>query len=164
MPQSSATSTKSNKGPIAIGAAGLAALVSAFVMQHEGLILRTYADPVGIPTACVGATGPEIRYGQTYTIAECVAILDADLQDTWNRLKPCIQKDVNLFQAMSLVSFAFNVGVPATCGSTMVRMLNEGAPATVWCDHMKNWHYAKGKSLPGLVRRRAAERAMCLTQ
>ena len=160
-----ASSTKnSGKGPIAIGAAGLAALISAFVMQHEGLILRTYADPVGIPTACVGATGPEIRYGQTYTIAECVAILDADLQDTWNRLKPCIQKDVNLFQAMSLVSFAFNVGVPATCGSTMVRMLNEGAPPSVYCKEMKRWTYAKGKQLPGLVRRREAEYQMCLTQ
>jgi lysozyme len=58
------------------------------------------------------------------------------------------------------VSFAYNVGAQAFCGSTMARKLRAGDMPGA-CAELSRWVYAKGELLPGLVRRRAAERAMC---
>jgi lysozyme len=58
------------------------------------------------------------------------------------------------------LSFAFNVGVNAFCGSTAVRKLNAG-DRTGACAELSNWTRSGGKVLPGLVRRRAAERQLC---
>jgi GH24 family phage-related lysozyme (muramidase) len=60
-----------------------------------------------------------------------------------------------------LTSFAYNVGTDAFCGSTLVRRLNAGDPAA--CDEMLRWTKAKGITLPGLVKRREQERALCLS-
>jgi lysozyme len=60
-------------------------------------------------------------------------------------------------QFSALVSFAYNVGVPRFATSTLLRRLNradyEGAAA-----EFERWIYAAGRKLPGLVRRRLAER------
>jgi GH24 family phage-related lysozyme (muramidase) len=45
-------------------------------------------------------------------------------------------------------------------------MLNAGAPPEIWCAQLSRWTYATKLGvtfqLPGLVKRRSAERAMCL--
>ena len=40
---------------------GAVALAVPVVMMYEGLITRTYRDPIGILTASYGHTGPELR-------------------------------------------------------------------------------------------------------
>jgi lysozyme len=146
--------------------AGIASLVvvlvaAPFVAVQEGLILKTYADPIGIPTACGGETDAAITMRQRFTRDECVAVMGASLLQHAQRLEECVSVPVTEGQAAALLSWAYNVGTGAACGSTLVRKLNAGAPPSEWCAELSRWNKAGGRVLPGLVKRRAAERAMC---
>jgi len=142
----------------AIGAA-VAAVVVPFVATHEGTVYRTYRDPIGIVTACTGHTGPELRMGQTFTREQCEAMLYQDLARHADALG-CIRQPLTDGQSAAFLSFAFNVGEGAFCGSTLVRKANAGDMGGA-CAELSRWTYAGGKQLPGLVRRRAAERQLC---
>ena len=139
--------------------ASAAAIVTAFVAQHEGLRLWAYRDPVGVLTACYGHTGPDVQPGQTYTREQCRALLEQDLARHAQALA-CIRRPLTDGQKAAFVSFAYNVGPQAFCGSTLARKANAGDMAGA-CAELDKWVYAKGQRLPGLVKRRAAERAMC---
>lgn len=151
-----------------VGAASAAAVIAAgSVAYFEGVIPHTYVDPVGIPTACAGETGPHIQIGQTYSIDQCMTMLDASLARHWRGLERCIVGELTMQEAAAILSWTYNVGVGAACGSTLVRMINRGAPAEAWCQQLTRWTKARKLGvvieLPGLVKRRAAERSMCLT-
>ena len=49
------------------------------IPKDEGVVLKTYRDPVGILTSCMGHTGPELKLGQTFTRAECDQTMYTDL-------------------------------------------------------------------------------------
>jgi lysozyme len=144
-----------------VAAGGVLAIAAVFVPIYEGTVLGTYVDPVGIPTACMGETGPHIRLGQRFTMAQCEAMLDASLLSHARGLDDCIHVPLAAHEAAAVLSFGYNVGVRAACTSTMVRMVNAGRPAAEWCPQLERWVYAKGIKLNGLVKRRAAERALC---
>lgn len=140
-----------------IGAGGL-----SIVKASEGLRTSTYLDPVGIPTVCYGHTGPDVRMGQTYTRAECEAIVVEDIAKHRAGIERCITAPLTSNQRDAAVSLAFNIGVSRFCGSTLARKLNRedyiGA-----ADEFPKWKYAGGRVLRGLVTRRAKERALFLT-
>ena len=141
---------------------GAVALAVPVVMMYEGLITRTYRDPIGILTACYGHTGPELRMGQRYTEAECERMLNADLLKHAAALD-CITRPMTDGQKAAFLSFAFNVGNARFCSSTLARKANAGDMAGA-CAELSRWTYAGGKPLPGLVKRRATERAICESQ
>lgn len=145
-----------------VGAAVLALAVPV-VKHFEGTVFKTYPDPAlgwKVPTACTGHTGPELRSGQTWTREECDEMLAADLADHNAGLVACVKVPISEEEHAAYLSFAFNVGVNAFCGSTAVRKLNAG-DRTGACAELSNWTRSGGKVLPGLVRRRAAERQLC---
>ena len=139
--------------------AGAAALLLATVPVFEGTILRTSRDPIGVLTSCVGHTGPELRMGQRWTPEQCQQQLAADLLHHAGALD-CITAPLTEGQKAAFVSFAFNVGNKAFCGSTLARKANAGDLAGA-CAELSRWTYAGGRQLPGLIKRRAAEREMC---
>lgn len=139
--------------------AGAAALAVALVVHFEGTVYQVYRDPIEILTACTGHTGPELKMGQTFTKAQCQAMLDEDLLKHAKALE-CVSKPMTDGQKAAFVSFAFNVGNQAFCRSTLARLANLGRFAEA-CAELSRWVYADGKKLPGLVRRRAAEREVC---
>jgi lysozyme len=141
-----------------IGAVAAAAAV-AFVASKEGTILRTYRDPIGIITACTGHVDPSLRLGTRYTPEQCRDMLYSDLAKHADDLD-CVRGPLNDNQKVALLSFAFNVGRPAFGGSTLVRKANAGDMPGA-CAELSRWVMAGGKTLPGLVSRRAAERALC---
>lgn len=141
-----------------IGAAAAAFVVSV-VAVHEGTVHRTYRDPIGVVTACTGHTGPELQMGQTFTRAQCDAMLYQDLTRHAAALD-CIKQPMTDGQKAAFLSFTFNVGNGAFCGSTLARKANAGDMQGA-CAELSRWTYAGGKQLPGLVRRRAAERQLC---
>lgn len=148
----------------------LAAVTVAVPMgsYYEGVFPRGYADPVGIPTECIGETGPGVRVGvQRYTWDECVARYAPRLQRVWDEgLSTCIRQDVTVTQGAALISWADNVGLASACRSTLVRLLNAGAEPETWCAQLTHWNKTTLLGvkivLPGLTKRRASERAMCL--
>ena len=139
--------------------AGATAIAVPFVMLHEGTVLQSYRDPIGIVTACVGHTGPELRMGQRYTREQCEQMLYVDMLKHADALD-CVRHPLTDSQKAAFLSFAFNVGNKAFCGSTLVRFANAGNMAAA-CAELSRWTRAGGRELPGLVKRRAAERALC---
>ncbi len=144
---------------IAIIGAGAAALAVPLVQKYEGTVLSTYRDPVGIITACTGHTGPELKMGQAYTREQCEEMLYKDLAKHSDALS-CVRTPLTDGQRAAFLSFAFNVGDDAFCRSTLVRKANAGDIDGA-CAELSRWTYARGKQLPGLIRRRAAERQLC---
>ena len=136
-----------------------AVLAVPLVQKYEGTVLRSYRDPVGIITACTGHTGPELKMGQTYTREQCEEMLYKDLVKHADALS-CVHAPLTDGQRAAFLSFAFNVGDDAFCRSTLVRKANAGDIDGA-CAELSRWTYAGGKQLPGLVRRRAAERQLC---
>lgn len=146
---------------------GAAAILCAApcIGYYEGMFPRSYADPVGIPTACAGVTGPTIKLGQTYTKEQCAAMNLAAMQRTWDGVSACIYEPITVPEAAAILSWSYNVGPQAACTSTLVRLLNAGADPSVWCAQLPRWKYTTklgfSFQLNGLVKRRATEQAMC---
>lgn len=150
--------TERNKLALKIGA-GAVALCVPLVMYFEGTIQRVYRDPIGILTSCTGHTGPELRMGQVFTKEQCEQQLLADLLKHADALD-CVKKPMTDGQKAAFLSFAFNVGTGAFCGSTLARKANAGDMRGA-CAELSRWTLAGGKEMPGLVKRRAAERKVC---
>lgn len=142
----------------AVGAAA-AALLTVQVPRFEGMVLRGYVDPVGVVTACAGHTKTALL-GRSYTRAECEQFLTNDLAQHAQGVKACISRSMTTGQSAAFVSIAYNVGVSKFCNSTITKKFNLGDVQGA-CAEISRWTYAKGKLLPGLVKRRATERAMC---
>lgn len=150
-----------NQRVIAAGVSAAAvALATPVILHFEGEIRHGYRDPIGIVTACVGHTGPDAKLGRTYTHDECLALLRKDLETHSVGLSACLRSTVPPHVEAALLSFAFNVGVAKACNSAAVRLITAGQFAA-GCAELSKWVNAGGKPLPGLVRRRAAERALC---
>lgn len=146
-------------------ASTLAAIVvaaAAFIEPFEGRRLETYRDPVGIPTACVGDTGPDVVMGRTFTNAECTARLERRItREFLPAVQRCVRVSITPDQIVALISFAYNVGAEAMCRSTLVRKLNAGDCLGAAAE-FDRWTRAGGTTLPGLARRRNAEESLFL--
>lgn len=155
------------RGRILGGTLAAVAVAAPMGAWFEGVLPVGYADPVGIPTDCIGETvGARIGV-QRFTFDECVQRYSVRLARNWdNGLSRCIHRDVSVPQGAALVSWADNVGIGAACSSTLVRLLNAGASPAQWCEQLLRWNKATLAGvrivLPGLDKRRQAERAMCL--
>ena len=131
------------------------------ITKWEGCRLRAYPDPAtgSEPwTVGWGATGTGIGPETVWTQSQA----DADLQkridvlgsqiDNYNVPLTCNQKG-------ALVSLAYNIGIGALNGSTVVKCLKRqdypGASAAILM-----WNKANGKVMQGLVNRRKAEKAV----
>ena len=139
--------------------AGAVAMVLPVVLLYEGTVHSTYKDPIGIVTVCTGHTGPELRMGQRYTKEQCETMLYGDLLKHADALS-CIKTPLADNQKAAFLSFAFNVGNGAFCKSTLARKANAGDLMGA-CAELSRWVMAGGRELPGLVKRRAAERQLC---
>jgi lysozyme len=147
-----------SRAKVAAGAcAALLALATPVVMHFEGLSTTPYRDPVGILTVCYGETHVAMR---PYTPAECQDMLAKSLAEHWLKVAHCVPADAPDRVKAAAASFAYNVGPAAFCGSTMSRKLLARDYAG-GCAELSRWTYAGGQQLPGLVTRRAAERALC---
>lgn len=138
---------------------GVVALAWPVIQHFEGDIRKGYRDPVGIVTACRGHT-QFAQLGRTYSERECDELQAADMWKHDAEMMACIKVPLTDGQRAAFLSFSFNVGTGAFCGSTLARKLNAGDYAGA-CAELSKWVYAGGKAYPGLVRRREAERALC---
>jgi len=156
---------KSRKGPATVAGVAFAAVLAIaapFVAKWEGNEPVGYADVVGIATACIGHTGPDVVVGQSYTAEECRQFFASDAGSAARAIDACVRVPLRANEAAALLSLAFNAGGPRVCNSTMVRLVNEGQPAATWCREFSKWVYAGGRKIKGLVNRRADEMKLCL--
>ena len=116
---------------------GAASIVTAYVPDFEGMILRGYKDPIGIVTACAGHTKTAIL-GKPYTTDECVKLLEEDLAEHAEGADSCVPLNkLTTGRRAAAVSFTYNVGVGAFCGSTFARKLKAKDPQA--CSELSRW-------------------------
>lgn len=135
----------------------------ALIKSAEGLRLKAYPDPGtgGLPwTIGYGSTSGVTR-NMVITEAQAEQMLAADLVRFERAVDRLVRVPVSQGQFDALVSFTYNVGEGNFTKSTLLRKLNAG-DATGAAEQFPRWVNAAGRVLPGLVKRRAAERAMFL--
>lgn len=130
----------------------------ALIRQSEGLRLRAYLCPAGIPTIGYGSTAG-VQMGQTITAERAEQLLREDVRQFEAAVSRLVKVPLTQGQFDSLTSFAFNLGEKALEKSTLLRLLNAGDYSGA-AAQFDRWVYASGKKLPGLITRRAAERAL----
>jgi len=128
--------------------------------SFEGLRLTAYIDAVGVWTIGYGTTRG-VKRGMKITKAQAENLMKRDLVTFESAVRKYTKVPLNSDQFSALVSFTYNVGVGAFSKSTLLRMLNQknirGA-----ADQFLRWNKGGGRELPGLTRRRKAERALFL--
>lgn len=140
-------------------AAAVLGMATPVIYHYEGEIRRGYLDPIRIVTACVGHTATAVL-GRTYTAAECSALLQHDLATHNADLLACVKVPMAANVHAAMLSFIFNVGAARFCSSSLLRKLN-GGDVIGACAELSRWVWAGHKQMPGLVKRRAAERRLC---
>lgn len=126
------------------------------IKKYEGLMLVAYKCPAGVWTIGYGHT-KDVAKGQRISREEADKLLSDDLTPIEQNIDKMGLK-INQNQFDALVSFAFNVGINALRGSTLLKKIRLNANDTTIRDEFMRWVKAGGgKRLPGLERRRREE-------
>jgi len=138
------------------------------IKEFEGEELDAYLDPVGIPTIGYGTTrnpdtGKKIKLGDKIDKATALRWLRMDTAKIRESVKKRIKVPINARQLDALTSFVYNVGPTAFADSTMLKLINNKTDKRIVANEFDRWVYAKGKKLPGLVRRRKLEKELFLS-
>lgn len=142
-------------------------LATALAIPAEGLRHYAYYDPPGVLTVCYGSTDKVVK-GRYYSLDECRIMLDDDMLDAIDQVERCVPG----LPERPLAAFAdavYNMGPSIACNpqkSTAARLLKSGQIAAA-CNQLPRWNKAKVAGvfveLPGLTKRREAERKLCLS-
>jgi len=174
-------SSKPLKRPTTTSAKGV-----QFIAEFEGFFATPYNDPAGYATVGYGyllgyrPVAPEDRRSTwidrqqrpgILTEPEARRLLKKELAEKYEpAVRPFFAPDAPLAGAGqetfdALVSFVYNLGTASLSGipgfETMGRAMKSGKRQAIG-DAMLLYTYAGGKKLPGLVRRRRAERRLFL--
>ncbi len=128
------------------------------VKASEGLRLQSYRDSGGTWTIGYGHTAG-VKAGQTITEAEAGQLLVDDLDNAADGVRRLVTVPLTQGQFDALCDFVFNLGAGRLMGSTLLRVLNRGDYGAA-AAQFKFWVMGGGEVLPGLVKRRAAEREL----
>jgi len=135
------------------------------LLPNDGL--TAYFDPVRVPTIgwgnidSVTATDVDVK---VITLLDAENLLRADLKGAEDAVSDLITVSLNDNEFSALVSFTFNLGAGALQDSTLRRRLNGGDDrVSIANGEFRKWVLAGGNALPGLVRRRQAERDLFLS-
>lgn len=146
----------------------------AFIKSNEGCVLHTYLDEARVLSLAWGhVVKPTERWwngGQPSTAMTCTqAEADAMFLDELRFYCAGVAQHVHVpltqSQYTALVDFAYNEGVGALAGSTVLRLLNAGDYASA-AAHLTDWDklMKDGKLVvsQGLLSRRMREQALFL--
>jgi len=141
-------------------------IAATLCRQFEGYRAKPYLCPAGIPT---------IGYGSTYYAdkrkvtlqdppmnqEDANALLMIELEHTYlpGVLRNCPTLITDVRKCNAIVDFCYNLGIGRLQTSTLKRKINaqdwEGAQ-----EQLMLWTKGGGKVLPGLVKRRSAEKLL----
>jgi len=134
------------------------------IRKWEGLRLKAYLCPAGIPTIGYGHTFG-VKLGQTIDKSQAEVFLDHDYQEAEEAVQTLVRVPLKLEQLAALTSFVFNLGPTALSKSTLLKKLNAKDFAGA-ANEFDKWVYGKvngvSVKLPGLVARRADEKNLFL--
>lgn len=119
---------------------------------------KAYKCPAGVWTIYAGLTRG-VREGMIVTEADGDKMLLKELATYEDAVERLVKVPLNQNQFSALTLFVYNVGIGAFTKSTLLKKLNRGQYQAVPAE-LSKWVKGGGKTLPGLVRRRAAEGAL----
>jgi lysozyme len=137
----------------------------SLIKKSEGTKLTAYLDPISKLTVGTGhlvLASDNIQLGDTISQERSDELLRNDLksaEDTVNNLVK-VQLTQNMFD--SLCDFVYNCGSENFHTSTLLRKINAGLFQEA-AEEFQKWNKAGGKVLPGLVKRREAEKELFLS-
>ena len=135
----------------------------AILQYFESCRLEAYWDADGkVWTIGWGDTGPDVVKGLRITQAEADQRLQRRLaREFVPGVLKALTRPATQAQLDAMIDLAYNIGVSAFQGSTLVRLFNAGDQAGA-AEQFPRWNKSGGKVLLGLRRRRAADRARFL--
>lgn len=168
-----------NRNRIVIAALTLSAAGFVGITGHEGFTDKAVIPVAGdVPTIGFGTT-QGVKMGDKITPPQALKRALVDVGKFEGAVKQCVTVPLHQYEYDAYVDLAYNIGPTAFCNSTLVARLNEGAYAEA-CAHVDDFicgpatrktAAARGercystkkpmKVTPGLVNRRAVERAQC---
>ena len=134
-----------------------------FIKSFESCRLQAYPDPGtgGQPYTCGWGSTFGVCHDSTWTQAYADQRFDNEVSKFAQGVEDRVHVPLTQNQFDALTSFAFNLGLRNLAGSTLLQDLNAlnyiGA-----ADEILRWNRAAGKVMPGLTRRRVAERELFL--
>lgn len=138
------------------------------IKRFEGFRNKPYLCSAGVPTIGYGSTfyldkrkvslqDPPISEEEATKLLELVA------NDFAAKVIQMCSVELSQNELDALTSFAYNVGVDALKKSTLLKKLNAGDRKGAG-EQFLVWNKAVGKVLPGLAKRREAERELFMKQ
>jgi lysozyme len=150
----------------AVPADEVMAVAARLVAEFEGFSAKPYLCPANVWTIGYGTTRingqPVTAATPPVTRAQAQALLRNDLAQFARDVDRLCRMRLTNNQRAALISFAYNLGAGALQRSTLLRFLKNENYADA-ADQFDVWVFAGGQRLNGLVRRRAAEKALFLT-
>lgn len=140
------------------------------IKEFEGFESQAYIDTDGRPVIGYGLANinnKPVKIGDRITLNQAEAELNKQLQKIQQELDQTVKVKLSDRQKSALASLAFNVGVKFIQDSTLVSKLNAGDYHGAANEFLR-WDKANIQGsylqLPGLTRRRQAERQLFLEQ
>jgi lysozyme len=148
----------------------------AFIAGHEGFVSSAYRDPVGVLTIGYGFTmrsrifsawwrsrhGRALRMGDAISHADAEVILKRLVDEEYGAAVTERLGALPQHQHDAACSVAYNLG-PRALTWRWARALKAGDPTRAAAILRDNYNTARGRKLPGLVRRRKEEAHLLLT-
>lgn len=149
------------EGSLKPGTFRINSIARKLIKEFEGVELRAYLDPIGIPTIGVGSTigldGTPVKIGASITELQAWQLFDRDGAKFMNAINSLVKVPLTGKQVAALLSFTYNVGDGALAASTLLKLINAGASHAAIAEQFMRWCKAGNQVLSGLERRRKAE-------
>lgn len=135
----------------------------SLIKASEGLSLKAYKCPAGVWTIGFGTTGKWIKEGVRITLEKAEELLREDVDTFYKGVEKAVDGiPTTENQMAAMASLAYNIGLGAFGKSSVLRYHRAGKRQMAAAAFLL-WVRGGGKKLPGLVTRRAKERALYLS-
>ena len=138
------------------------------IKEFEGFKDHAYIDTDGTPVIGYGLSRIDdqpVKIGDRISPKEAEIALNKHLQEIHRELDQLLKVELNEQQLSALVSISFNVGIGSIKESTLIKKINQEDYAGAANEFLR-WDKANqgGRlvQMPGLTRRRSAERQLFL--
>jgi lysozyme len=131
------------------------------IKQFEGYRSKAYLCPASKWTIGYGHTRT-VKQGMVISKDEGERLLKQDLRVYENAVNELVEVPLTQNQFDALTSFTYNVGRGAFHGSTLLSYLNQRNYIEA-ANQLLRWTKGNGQGLPGLIRRREAEKKLFLS-
>jgi len=128
------------------------------IVQSEGCKLTPYMD-CGSLAIGYGHHGPEVIAGLKWTSLDAQTALQEDLEKFGHQVESLVKVSLTQGQYDALVDFVYNLGAGRLQGSTLLKLLNQGAYSGAG-QQLLRWSSVEGEPNAGLLARRKQELAL----